>query len=457
MPIFIHVPRLLPALVLGASLLTACGGKDSATLVTEARAMLAAGDYKAAMIHLKNAVAEDEKNAEARYELGRLYLDQLDLASAEKEFRRAREAGYAASAVNPLIARALLGQRDYQRLLDELPAPPDSDPDAATLQALRATAELGLGHKEDARQILQRALQAAPDNAEVHLALAKLALVDGDATKAMLELEQALQFDPKHRDSLLLKGDLLSATGKPAEAAAVYRQVLQIAPRHTNARLALAGVAIAGNKLADARREVDAALKIAPNNLQARYMEALIDFREGKTERARDRLAAVLKAAPGFVPALLLGGSIEYALGNLQTAEAYLNKVAKAAPNNPYAWRLLAATQLRLGRPDDAARTLRALDPEHSNDVGVNVVAGEIALAKKEWAKASAHFEKAAQTSPESAAIRTELGIARMAQGDERAMDDLLAASNMEGGGGRADALLILSQLRNQQYDAALA
>jgi putative PEP-CTERM system TPR-repeat lipoprotein len=457
MPIFTLVPRLLPALVLGASLLTACRGEDSATLVTEARAMLAAGDYKAAMIQLKNAVAEDEKNAEARYELGRLYLDQLDLASAEKEFRRAREAGYTASAVNLLIARALLGQRDYQRLLDELPAPPDSDPDAATLQALRATAELGLGHKEDARKTLQHALQAAPDNAEVHLALAKLALVDGDAAKAMLDLEQALQFDPRHLDSLLMKGDLLSATGKSAEAAAVYRQVLQIAPRHINARLALAGVAIAGNKLADARREVDAALKITPNNLQARYMEALIDFREGKTERARDRLAAVLKAAPGFVPALMLGGSIEYALGNLQTAEAYLNKVVKAAPNNLYALRLLAATQLRLGRPDDAARTLAPVLKSAKQDAGVLVVAGEIALAKKDFAQASAYFEQAAQRSPDSAAIRTELGIARMAQGDERGTDDLLAASNMESGGGRADALLILNQLKNQQYDAALA
>jgi putative PEP-CTERM system TPR-repeat lipoprotein len=97
------------------------------------------------------------------------------------------------------------------------------------------------------------------------------------------------------------------------------------------------------------------------------------------------------------------------------------------------------------------------LDPEHSDDVGVNVVAGEIALAKKEWANASAHFEKAAQSSPENAAIRTELGIARMAQGDARGTDDLLAASNMESGGGRADALLILNQLKNQQYDAALA
>jgi putative PEP-CTERM system TPR-repeat lipoprotein len=449
--------RLLPALILGASLLAACGQKDSATLVTEARAKLAAGDYKSAMIQLKNAVAEDEKNAAARYELGKLYLDQADLASAEKEFRRAREAGYPASTVNPMIARALLGQREYQRVLDELPAPADGDPEAATLQALRATAQLGLGRKEEARKALQGVLQTAPDNVDIHLALAQLALSDGDADKAAQELDQALRIDPKHLDSLLLKADLLRATGKSAEAVAIYREAVQIAPRKIDARLALAGIAIAGNKLDEARKEVDAALKVAPGNLRARYTQALIDFREKKTEQARDHLAAVLKTAPEFMPALLLGGSIEYALGNLQTAEANLNKVVKAVPNNLYARRLLAATQLRLGRPDDAALTLAPALKAAEPDAGVLVVAGEIALARKNFAQASAYFEQASRVNPNSAAIRTELGISRLAEGDSRAMADLQSAAGMEGASNRADTFIILNQLKNKQFDAALA
>ncbi|MHB1213891.1 MAG: XrtA/PEP-CTERM system TPR-repeat protein PrsT [Thiobacillus sp.] len=457
MPTLVLAPRLLSVLILGASLLNACNSPDSATLVAEARASVAAGDYKAAMIQLKNAVAEDEKNAAARYELGKLYLGQSDLASAEKEFRRAREAGYSPNAVNPMIAHALLGQREFQRVLDELPVPADSGPDAATLQALRATAELRLGHKEDARKTLQHAQQATPDNAEVHLALAQLALADGDADTAMQTLDQALHIDPRHLDSLLLKGDLLRATGKPDEAAAVYREILKLDPRNTNAGLALAGIAIADNKLADARREVDAALKITPNNLQARYTRALIDFREKKTEAARDHLAAVLKAAPEYVPALLLGGSIEYALGNLQTAETHLNKVVKAAPNNLYALRLLAASQLRLGRPDDAASTLAPVLKSADQDAGVLVVAGEIAQAKKDFAQAAAYFEQAAQRSPASAAIRTELGISRLAQGDSRAMADLQAAADMDKSGSRADTFIILNQLQHKQYDAALA
>ena len=457
MQTYAHAPRLLLTLLLSASLLTACNKPDSATQLAQAREKLALGDTKTAMIQLKNAVATDGKNAEARYELGMLYFDQPDFPSAEKEFRRAREAGYAANIVTPMIARAILAQGDYQRMLDELPEPAENSAETATLQAQRATAELGLGRKDDARKTLQRAAKAAPDNVDVQLVLAQLALAEGDAEKAMQSLNQALQIAPKHRDSLLLKADLLRALKKPDEATALYRTVLQIAPRNIDARLALANIALTSNKLDEARKEVDAALTINPGNLQTLYTQALIDFREKKTERARDHLAQVLKAAPGFVPALLLGGSIEYTLGNLQTAESYLNKVVKVTPGNLYALRLLAASQLRLDRPDDAARTLASALKSTSPDAGVLVVAGEIALAKKDYAQASAYFEQASQRNPDSAAIRTELGIARLAQGDSRAMSDLQVAAGMDGADSRAGTFIILTQLKNKEFDAALS
>ena len=88
--------RLLLACVLSLGL-AACGGESSESLVNQAKASIAKGDAKAAVIQLKNAVAVDEKNAEARFQLGQLYLEAGDLAAAEKELRRAREAGYADS------------------------------------------------------------------------------------------------------------------------------------------------------------------------------------------------------------------------------------------------------------------------------------------------------------------------------------------------------------------------
>lgn len=457
MPTSVNVPRLLLALLLGTTLLAGCSREDSAALVNEARTLAAAGDHKSAIIQLKNALVADEDNAEARFELGKLYLAQLDFASAEKELRRARDAGYAADVANATIARALVGQREFQRVLDELPAPTGTSDGDIALHALRATAELGLGRKDDARKTLEQAQASAPRHVELQLALAQLALADGKPVDAMKAIDDALLIDPKHRDSLLLKGDLLYASGNATDAAATYREILRIDPRHPNARLALAGIALSDNKLAAARQEVNAALKFTPNSLQARYLSALIDFREGKTEQARDSLAAVLKSAPAFLPALQLGGAIEYALGNLQTAEAHLNKVLKSAPDNLYALRLLAAAQLRMGRLDDAARTIGVALKGTASDPGVLTVAGEIALAKRDFAQASTYFERAATRDPKNAAIRTELGISRLGLGDDRALADLEAAADMEGSGSRAHTFIILDQLKRKQFDPALA
>ena len=167
--------RLLLACLLSFGL-AACGGESSDTLLDQAKASIAKGDTKAAIIQLKNAVVADEKNAEARYQLGQLYLQAGDAASAEKELKRAREAGYAADTINPLLARALIKQGEFQRVLDELPAPVGDSPETATMLTLRASAELGLGNKDAARKGLEQAQKMAPRDPDVHLALARLAL-----------------------------------------------------------------------------------------------------------------------------------------------------------------------------------------------------------------------------------------------------------------------------------------
>jgi putative PEP-CTERM system TPR-repeat lipoprotein len=77
-------------------------------------------------------------------------------------------------------------------------------------------------------------------------------------------------------------------------------------------------------------------------------------------------------------------------------------------------------------------------------------------LAKNDFGKATAHFERAADISPDSETIRTQLGISRLAQGDNRAMADLQAAAEMEDSNTRADNVIILNKLKKKQFDAAL-
>lgn len=451
-----HPNRLLSALILSLGL-AACGGEDAHALVEQAKAAQAKGDLKAAIIQLKSAIQADEKNSEARLLLGKLYLARGEYAAAEKELSRARGLGQKPEIINPLLAQALMGMREFQRIIDELPVPEENSPARAQMLAARAQAYMGLNQPDEARKILGDALNAFPAEAELHFAQAKLHLVDRQVDQALASLDQAIQLDPKQSSYPLLKGDILKLTGKPDEAAQTYRAILSKEPDNAPARIALATIAISNNRLDDARREVEAVLKHSPNHLIARYTRALIEFRSNQPTKARDDLAPVLKAAPDYVPANLLAGAVQYSLGSMEAAETHLKKVLAASPGHVYSVRLLAASQLKRGLIDAAETTLKPLNPAQSEDVSTLIVAGEIALAKKNFPLAEQYFAKAAKINPESATIRTELGLARMAQGDAQAINDLQASASLDAEGTRADTLLILNHLKRKEFDQALA
>jgi putative PEP-CTERM system TPR-repeat lipoprotein len=449
-------PRLASIVLILALALAGCSGESSESLLQQAQASLKTGDTKTALIQLKSAVQADTENGAARFELAQLQLNLGDFASAEKELVRAKQLGLPTEHVYPLLARALNGQNAFTRVIDEIPRPAAGSTGEATLLVAIAQAELSTRDVDAARASLARASTIAPQDADVLLGLAKLALADSDVPKSLQILDDSLKLNPRHPDSWFLKANLLLATGQAAEAVRAFRTVIDIDSRRSAARLALANIALAENRPEEARSEASAVLKIIPNHPEAGYILAVLDQRDNKFEAARDRLANVLKAAPDYAPALLLAGTAEYALGNLQMAETHLNKALKANPRHPIVLRILAATKLRQGQADEATRLLARI-PAEAQDAAFHIIAGETALAQKDFSKSSKHFEQAAKLNPDNADIRTQLGLARLAQGDTRAIADLQAASNLDGDNDRADSLIILNQLQKKQFDDALA
>jgi putative PEP-CTERM system TPR-repeat lipoprotein len=447
--------RLLAALLTGA-LLSGCGGDSPEALVQQGMTQIGKGDTRAAEISFKSALQEDENNATARLELGKLYLERRDFASAEKELRRARAAGTDKTLLDPLLARALIGMREYQRVLDELPVPDGNAPQAIPLLLARADSQMGLGEVQDAKATIERAQAIAPDNADVYVALARAALADKQVDVASRNVDAALERNPKHVDAWLLKGDLLRFGGKNAEAADAYRSALSHDDTRHEARIALANIAIAEQRLDDAIVELDRVLKVERNNLFALVSRAQIDVFQKKFTAARDRLAPVMKAAPNYLPALLLDGTVQYALNNMTSAETSLKKYVAAEPRNLYARRLLAASILRQQRAQEADKVLAGIDIFKIPDAGIHVVAGEIARALKDNARAEQHFAFAAKLNPDSAGIRTELGLIRLAEGDQRALGDLQAAAGLDESDARPDRLIVLKLLKDGQYADAL-
>ena len=104
-------------ILLGA--LSVCGKSDtSASLTAQAKQFEQKGEYKATIIQVKNALEIDPEDGAARLMLGQVYNTTGDAVSAEKELRKAISLKAHADAAMPELAKSLLAQREFQKVLD---------------------------------------------------------------------------------------------------------------------------------------------------------------------------------------------------------------------------------------------------------------------------------------------------------------------------------------------------
>src|SRR3954470_6089604 len=145
------------------AILAACHRPDVATLVRSAQEHVANREYTTAIIQLKNVLQKEPNNIQARYLLGIASLENGDFNSAYTELSKAKKSGYAGVELEVALARTLLGQGEYERLVGEyrlkkLPSPQLH----AELQATLGAAYLALKRVDDAQAALREAAGIDP-------------------------------------------------------------------------------------------------------------------------------------------------------------------------------------------------------------------------------------------------------------------------------------------------------
>lgn len=437
--------------------LIACGSnQDPQALISEARAYQQKGEFKAALIQLKNALQKNPNDREARRLLGEIHYQANDPLSAEKELRKALELGARPEEVFPTLGKVLLLLGQFQKVLDEIKQTEGAKPDAQLL-SIRGNAYLALGKRKEAKESFDLALKENPDSADALLGSARLAIVDGDVSAATPFLDQAVAKNPANTEVWLFKGDFLRAQRKSDDALAAYAKVIELKPSNVPAYLSRALIHINAGKFDLAKAELIAARKQDAQSMQITYTEALLDFSQGKHAAAHEAILQVLRVAPEHMPSVLLAGASQYALGSTQQAEQHLKRYLERNPGHPYASKLLVATLLKNG---DTARALKVLNPmlkDAEKDPQLLVLAGEAYMHAKEFSKATEYFEKASVAAPNASIIRTALGMSRLAQGENaRGIAELEQATNLDTQAGQAAILLVMTHLRLKEYDKAL-
>ncbi|MBU1664800.1 MAG: PEP-CTERM system TPR-repeat protein PrsT, partial [Gammaproteobacteria bacterium] len=416
-----------------------------------------AGDHKGAVIELKNVLQVAPTNAEARFLLGRVHYATNDFLNAEKEFRKAQNAGNKQPELAYMLGRTLLMLRRPEKIMEEIHEIPGASPaDNAAILALRAHAQLLLGDKAGMEKALGQADALLPEHPDTLVVRAGVAHTQGQTAEALALIDKALAKAAQRADLWVMKGDLLRTAGKFPEAMTAYAKATSIDPGNLPARLASTQYYVSTSALDKAEAELKALQAVAPNNLMGRYFGALIDFRRNQYDAANNKLQEVLRGAPDFTPANLLAGIANIRLGKHENAITHLNRVLEQVPAHPLARKLLAGIMMETGQFGRAKELIANLDND-DNDALLLSLRGNLALQAGAYQEARNSLEKASALAPDDQNLIRGIAASRMASGDEvGAIAALTQLSEKEGKSHQADVLLVLTHVKAKRYDEAL-
>jgi Flp pilus assembly protein TadD len=373
--------------------------------VDEARTAFADDRFADALQAIDDALAIDDRRADAHFLRGRVLLGLDETALARHAFIRARDEDVCPlRALTELqaIAREVAMQVDIP-LIDMVEIVARLSPSRipgndvfldhvhptivanGVLASAIVTTMIDRGIVEAAPSWgpaavadAGRRIDARIDKDAQAIALGNLAKVlawAGKFEEADRLTTRALELTPDAADALYLRGFSLDRHGDTVAAAGYYERTLRVDPNHVRARTNLGIILYHQRRFDEAADHLSRAASAAPSDSRVRHNYGLVLSESDRVTEARQQLETAVELSPD-------DAVIQYDLG------------------------LVCAKQ---GDMDCAAARYRravAIDPAHAdahNNLG-------IVLAKqRRWSDARAHFETAVQLDPDNAGARANL------------------------------------------------
>lgn len=445
--------------LLGAcALFAGCGDKSSAGFIQSAKQYAAKDDFNAAVIQLKSALQKSPNSPEARFLLGNVLLETGDAVSADVELRKALALKHRQADVVPVLARAMLLEGEYGKLIREFAN--THLPDAGSEADLQTSLAIGyayLDKKREATSALESALRVAPQYGRARVFQARLLAQAGKADDALGLVNDLLRTAPANYEAWQFKGDLMYVVRHdPSAALDAHREALRIRPDLAPSRVAVLTILLEQKDIAGARSQLAEWQKKAPNHPEGKYFEAELALLDGNFKAARGIAQQLLQLAPNNLKVLLLAGRIEYLSGSMLQAENFLARALQVAPDEIGIRRLLVQAFLRSGHSEKAIEVLTPVLDAADVDAETLSLAGRAYLLNGDAKSAETYFARATVLNPADSRSRTALALSQFGKGNtEQGMSKLreIAASDK---GTVADLALISKYLSQGNPDAAL-
>ena len=434
--------------------------------IARAAEFMKKGDIGTAGIELKSAVQQDPNNADARLELGRLYVDLGDGASAEKELERAAKIEEPPAAVVLLRTRALLLQTKLEEIAEQDGEEPNG-PEGLTseqrleLRALRGHALYALGKIEDAEKRYDEVLAESPALPDALLGKASIAVFKHKLVDARQHLSSLVKAHPQFAAGWSLLADVDRFEEKGEGAAQHYDKALEYErnnlPFMAENRSKRALTRIALKNYAGALEDAGVVAKLVATDARAPYIRGLVAFEQKKYGDAQTEFEDALRKAPHFVAAKMYLGTTLVMRGAVEQGEVQLQAVVAQVPGLDQARQMLAAVRLKKGNFAGARELLAPMLARYPEDVKLLNLMASAAIGLGEIDQGVKYLEKAAATQPDSSATRKRMGLALLTQGDTtRGYQELENAIDLAPNDQQLRVTLISSYLHKRDFEKAI-
>lgn len=439
-----------------SALLAGCFGKTADQYLADAKLALNKKDDVAAILQLKNALQENPSLAEARFLLGKTTLHVGDARGAIIELEKAKELGYSADDIVPLLARAMLAAGEGDKLVRTYGDTQLGSPAAtADLKATLATTYNMQGKPAKAMELVSKAIAVDGDSLHAQLVRIRLLSANAGAAEALKELNALTEKSAKTVEAAQLKGELLSTLGRYDEAIASFRDALSIDKLNPNARAGLVAALLAKKDLGEAKKELDPLRTLKGGLVQYRFYSVVLALEKNLLDEAHEHALALLALAADNPQHLFLAGAVEYRRGALLEADKQLSKAIQVAPEFTKARLLLAQTNLRAGSAAKALTVLQPLLSENGGDAAALAIAGEAYLQLNEGRRAEEFFSRATKADPKSVRSQVALALLQIAKGKANEGLAALQAIAATDPGTVADMALVSTLMDRKDWDSA--
>jgi len=424
--------------------------------VEKAQTYLEKGKLNAASIELKNALQQNQNNAQAHWLLGKLYLEEGNIAGAEKELRRASEFGVEDGAVLPLLARVFLAQGKFDALqmlsLEKL----TTKKQKAEILAAQGLGELAQREMDGAVDKIDQAVFLDAESAYVGVARARLLVTKKKHDLARKELDRVLELNANYAPAWGLLGDLENLDKNLVKAEIVYTKAIESHADNPFFLLKRALVRIQQKRYEAAQKDIDAMKKRYPQNPDVNFAQGMIYYLNNQLLDAKDAFGLTLQTNIHHQKAMYLLSLTHLKLGNWELAQNYGNQFLSAAPDSISGRKLMALINLRNRDYAAVEELIRPVLGLQEDDIeALNLLGNALLKEKKE--EGVELLEKSASLQPDSAIAQLRLGASLLASGKQlKGIGYIEKAIKIDPKLQQAYVLLIQNYIYQKEFDKAL-